>query len=326
MRYRSGRLTLLALGALSLALASCGDQPTHPDLPTDRPLVGAATAPARDTWIPRAPDPVDRVGFVTATVLNAAGQSIVYVIGGWHYGDSKGIALVEAYNVATNTWSRKRDLPSGLTNFNGAGVIGGKIYVAGGQNRNGGWSGYSLFVYDPARETWTRRAGMPVRGANGVVGVIGNKLYVAEPSETQADHSYFFRYDPATNKWTTLPSPKHAYHMGGALGGKLYLVNHTTEMYDPATRQWTDRSPAPTPDMGYDVMGVAAAAQTQLYVFLTDQYPRHTVVYDPLSDSWAVRDPGPIPWEPTAARVFVDGRPRIEVIGTFDPSHYQYVP
>jgi hypothetical protein len=320
MRHQQRLLTPLTLGALSLALASCGDQPTQPNLPAEPAPIDAASAPASDTWIQRAQDPVDRVGFVTATVPNAAGQSIVYVIGGWNYGNAQGKKLVEAYNVATNTWSRKRDLPIGLTNFNGAGVISGRIYIAGGQKQNWGWSTYTLFVYDPAKDTWTRRADAPARGAYGVTGVIGDMLYVAERSATQADHSNFMRYDPATNKWVTLPSPKHAYQMGGVLYGKLYLVGSQTEMYDPATNQWTDKASAPMSGR------VAAAAQAKLYVFTTDQYPRRTLVYAPLSDSWTVRGPGPIPWEPTAARVFVDGQPRIEVIGTFSPSNYQYVP
>ena len=57
------------------------------------------------------------------------------------------------------------------------------------------------------------------------------------------------RYDPATNKWATLPSPKHAYrYVGGVLYEKLYLVGGQTEMYDPATNRWTDkgfRAPMP---------------------------------------------------------------------------------
>jgi N-acetylneuraminic acid mutarotase len=318
MRHYLQLPALLTLGSLSFALASCGDQTTQPNLPADPTSLAAASVPAPTTWIQRAQDPVDRVGFVTATVPNAAGESIVYVIGGWEYGNPP-MKLVEAYNVATNEWSRKRDLPIALRNFNGAGVIGGKIYIAGGQTR--GWSTYTLFVYDPAKDTWTRLRGMPLRGAYGVSGVIGNKLYVAHPSETQADHMDFMRYDPATNKWATLPSPKHVYrYVGGVLYGKLYLVGSQTEMYDPATNRWTDKAPAPMPGR------IAAAAQAKLYVFTTMDYPRRTLVYAPLSDSWTVRDPGPVPWEPTATLVFVNGKPRIEVIGTFAPSNYQYVP
>jgi hypothetical protein len=81
MQYQPGRLTSLMLGALSLALASCGEQPAQPDLTADQP-VAAASAPAPDTWIPRVAAPVDRASVVTADVPNAAGQSILYVIGG----------------------------------------------------------------------------------------------------------------------------------------------------------------------------------------------------------------------------------------------------
>ena len=85
---------------------------------------------------------------------------------------------------------------------------------------------------------------MPERGAGGVTAVIEDELYVATPTGDQADHqSNFFRYDPATNQWTRLPSPGHAYFMGGVLYGKLYLVGNTVEAYDPATNQWTAKAP-----------------------------------------------------------------------------------
>jgi len=277
-----------------------------------------ASAPAPNTWIPRALEHVERVEAVSATVPNAAGQSILYVIGGWRLGMGAGLNLVEAYNVATNTWSKKHDLPIGLASINGAGVIGGKIYIAGGARHAYGWSIYVAFVYDPAKDTWTQLPDMPVRGEFGVTGVIDDKLYVAEMKDLQADHSVLLRYDPATKKWATLSSPKHAYHMGGVLYGKLYLVGHTTEMYDPATNQWTDKAPPPLGPY-FTGLRTAAVAQAKLYVF-----DGETLVYAPLSDSWTDRgfDKGQV--GPVAAKVFVDGRPRIEVVG--EASNYQYVP
>jgi len=48
--------------------------------------------------------PLERGGVVTATVANATGQSILYVIGGCHpYRPFPSLARVEAYNVATNS-------------------------------------------------------------------------------------------------------------------------------------------------------------------------------------------------------------------------------
>jgi hypothetical protein len=39
---------------------------------------------------------------------------------------------VRAYNVATNTWTSKQDMPGARYEMNGAAVIGGKIYVTEG--------------------------------------------------------------------------------------------------------------------------------------------------------------------------------------------------
>ena len=330
MRYQSGLIATLTLGTLSMSLASCGDQPTQPNLPADRPPVAAASAPASDTWIERARDPAGdpdpnayRIGVVAADVPNAAGQSVLYVIGGWRRGMiGGGLKAVEAYNVATDTWTRKRDLPIGLAFANSAGVIRGKIYVAGGRKEGSMWSTYAVFVYDPARDTWTRLAGMPVRGAQGVSGVIGGKLYVSVPYADNSDRSHFLRYDPATNKWTTLPSPAHAYHMGGVLYDKLYLVGNQTEMYDPVTNKWTGKAPPPSAHL--DIWGAAAPAQAKLFVF--GEATGKTLVYAPLSDSWTVRPNHAVGAgiAPVASRVFLGGKPRIEVLS--EGMNYQYVP
>jgi hypothetical protein len=64
--------------------------------------------------------------------LNSAGQSIVYTFGG-QLPDSPGPgpAGVEAYNVATNTWTSTSSNVS-VTRTNGVGKIGSKLYFSGG--------------------------------------------------------------------------------------------------------------------------------------------------------------------------------------------------
>lgn len=318
------RFWLLAPALSSaLALTSCGDQPMQPT--TAGPSAAALeSAPASNTWLVRAPSPTDYEGRVTATVPNASGQSILYVIGGFHpYPPFPARARVDAYNVATNTWSRKHDLPVALAYIGGAGVIGGKIYIAGGHKTSSwGWAAYAAFVYDPAADTWTQLQGMPARGADGVVGVIGDKLYVSLPYVDGTDRSHFFRYDPATSKWTTLPSPAHAYFMGGVLYGKLYLVGNQTEMYDPAANLWTGK--APPPSAYINIWGSAAAAGAKLYVFNGSQ--GGTLVYAPLTDKWTFRVGGPGAWRGfVATRVFLNGKPRIELVGD-GTDNWQYVP
>jgi Kelch motif len=123
------RLTALALN--SVLLASCSDTATQP-VTTDVPRASAELAVASNSWVGRANMPsIERVGLATAVVPNASGQSILYAIGGRAItGGSLG--KVQAYNVATNTWTNKASLPIAVYSTNGAGVIGGKIYISGG--------------------------------------------------------------------------------------------------------------------------------------------------------------------------------------------------
>jgi hypothetical protein len=106
--------------------------------------------------------------------------------------------------------------------------------------------------------------------------------------------------------------------MGGVLYGKLYLVGNQTEAYDPATNQWTAK--ASPPSQYINVAGSAASAKAKLYVFGGSR----VLVYAPLTDTWTVRKQGPLSSGLVATRIFVDGRPRIELVG--ESSNYQYIP
>ena len=97
---------------------------------------------AHNIWMKRAPLWSDRRQLATALVTNAAGQSVVYAIGGTSATSVQ--SKVMAYNTVTNTWSLKAPLPRALHSTNGAGVIDGKIYVSGG------FYNFRLSAYIPA--------------------------------------------------------------------------------------------------------------------------------------------------------------------------------
>ncbi|HEV8177290.1 MAG TPA: hypothetical protein VGP44_06330, partial [Gemmatimonadales bacterium] len=74
-----------------------------------------------------------------------------------------------------------------------------------------------------------RKADMPQPTADGVTGVIDGRLYVlagtcnddSPPFDCNEANSgnrgssrRFYRYDPATNNWTTLPSAPHEHGYG----------------------------------------------------------------------------------------------------------------
>jgi hypothetical protein len=378
MRYHEFRSGLLALG--TLALAGCGtDTPTQPSIASQPAGTKPELAVVRNSWINRARMPGVRPYLAAATVTNAAGQSIVYAIGGSNFQgciQCWGLVgpptnTVSAYNVATNTWTSRRPLPVPLEFSNGAAVINGKIYVSGGYTRsydNGLLSTRALYRYDPATNTWTRKRDMPeihneygpgikAPGVGGVTGVIGGKLYVVTSCMTTTTVSgdsvssegcviipfapsvLFLRYNPATDRWTTLPAPflgGQAPYAGGVIGGKFYVMQGyergSTELkvYDPATNKWTPKTP-----LGLGRPGAATAVLGgKLYVIGGDRYDNGvetvdiTIVYDPLTDTWTRRAFLPSARDWTAAtKVLLNGQPRIELVGgDVAEDNLQYIP
>jgi N-acetylneuraminic acid mutarotase len=360
------RSLLPTLLGLSLALGACDNEPTQPSA-SPAPS-GPELAVAFGSWITRANMPVNRQDPAIATVTNGGGQSVVYVIGGVNPGMGPTRSLM-AYNVATNTWTFRRQLPVPLGGTNGAAVINGKIYVSGGYSDYAeNFPSKRLYMYDPGTNTWTRKSDMPETtvddgnnrlwvGGHGATGVIDGKLYVVTPCaqsnepwgvyEGCGGHPapWFFRYNPVTNRWTTLRSPfvnatdpPLSPYMGGVVGGKLYVMTGNRSVgrlaaYDPATNQWTSRTPlglgrpgAATAVLGgklYVMGGKRWNAALQTYETLDI-----TIVYDPATDAWTRRASLPSARGHIAAsKVFLNGGSRIELVGGNLPgNNLQYVP
>jgi hypothetical protein len=183
--------SLAALALLSVPLASCSDTSTQPDTAE---LASSGELPsAVNSWTTRANLPgIERGGLTTAVVQNSSNQSILYALGGKVIETGGSLGKVQAYNAATNTWTHKASMPIAVFATNGAGVIGGKIYVSGGITRDKFFRN-ELQVYDPATDTWTLKAPMPDDDTwGGVTGAFGGKLYVLtsinqEDSYTDSD-------------------------------------------------------------------------------------------------------------------------------------------
>jgi N-acetylneuraminic acid mutarotase len=328
---------------------------------------GADLTVASNSWITRANLPTGRTSLALATVTNAAGQSIVYAMGGaTDVYPVTPLRTVTAYNVATNTWTDRRPLPVPLAWSNGAGVINGKIYVSGGFSETGDAPPTrALYAYDPGTNTWTRKRDLPAIGgpshdwtvgSYGVTGVIKNKLYVVTLCSTLGYSEYgcvgdltgprLFRYNPATDLWVTLAPPfpratgndSEVYTLaGGVIGGKFYVMggdfgnNGRLSVYDPATNQWTPKTP-----LGLARRGVATAVLgNKLYVMGgyrrrngVDEILDITIVYDPVTDLWTRRASLPSPRGYMAGTTVLRwGQPRIEVVGGAPPgNNLQYIP
>ena len=346
------RLLLPSLLTLS-ALAACGDDTTQPNPPAASVAVAPLAAVTSNTWLTRRDMPLDLISQAAAVVPDAAGQSILYAIGGQKPDRTPETDVpmgeVRAYNVATDTWTSKRDMPAARYGMS-VGVIAGKIYVAGGF-ANGYRPSASLFVYDPASDTWTRKRDMPEASRGGTAGVIGGKLYVVTFNRIWEAVPHFFRYDPTTDSWTKLPSPTNIPMLGaggGVMYDKLYLIGPDRQSnqskvleYDPITNKWTKKQSWPGPScLPYScyLEGPTVVMLAHMYVFgrewryggWRDSFG--IFIYDPVSDTWA-RKPRLFAldyWDAsylTAARVFLNGNPRVEVIGGYRPgNNVQYIP
>jgi N-acetylneuraminic acid mutarotase len=141
--------------------------------------------------------------------------------------------------------------------------------------------------------TWSRKADLP----HSVVGVLQagllGRLYVYAADGSDND---FWVYNPTTDKWTSLPRPPSHHVIGvlGALDGKLYLTNGLTkegsfnpelDVYDPATRTWSVRSPMLIADGG----AVGGTFHGKLWVAGNEEAylsAKDLEVYDPVTDEW----------------------------------------
>jgi len=197
----------------------------------------------------------------------------------------------------------------------------GRLYV---------WSGYTapgrphydrtpvLEVYDPATNTWTRKADVP--GARNGIGqfVLNGMIYSVggEESPSGSFTNTVYRYDPNKDTWTTMkPFPTDIWHPQSAVcAGKAYIVGGRQGYgctypyvyeYDERTDAWIRKA-----DMPCSVTsGACVACENRIYVFggnhktgePGNEYVDKIQIYDPSTDSWSYG--GEIPWKLASPRV-----------------------
>jgi len=118
-------------------------------------------------------------------------------------------------------------------------AIDGLLYAVGGYS---GVASPAVEVYDPASDTWTKKAPMALRRYGLGVGAIDGTLY-AVGGWMNGPQAANEAYDPVSDTWTSkAPMPTARTALGvGVVGGVLYAIGGsnvtgllaTVEAYQP---------------------------------------------------------------------------------------------
>lgn len=132
------------------------------------------------------------------------GSRTTFVAGGVIFSFNQTVAALEMFH--NNRWMELTDMPRAAAKAV-AGVIGTKLYIAGGYSRQNGWTFLKcLQIYDATRGSWELGPDMPESLArpnySGVV--IGNHfLVVGESRET--NKLVCFCFSPDSMQWKSIP-------------------------------------------------------------------------------------------------------------------------
>ena len=89
-----------------------------------------------------------------------------------------------------------------------AAVMGGKIYVSGGDDGNG--PSRTVVVFDPQANTWTGVASMGTERCSHASAAVGGKLYVFGGETVGAGRTASVEaYDPISNTWAEVTDLAH---------------------------------------------------------------------------------------------------------------------
>ncbi len=203
-------------------------------------------------------------------------------------------------------------------------VVGGLVYVMGGESFPSGQALATVEAYDPRTDTWVAEPPMPSPCSKAAAGVIDGIIYVVGcpdfPFGARANQAF----NPKTNTWSTrapMPTPRQLLEVAVvdgilyAIGGVTIAFNNTNhavvEAYDPKTDTWTTKSPMPTARccMAVGVVNrlIYVAGGTRSIGHGGVETPATLQVYDPETDSWDTKVPMPTGRGGVAAGV-INGR------------------
>jgi hypothetical protein len=263
--------------------AAAGQRPAGA-IPAAPAQSAQAPVPVATSWVPAIGPTFD-----PQAVAADPATGRVYAVGSATNASGSRAAVLDP---ATQKWSALPSMPSGRMDALAA-VVGGKLYVTGGDNPQ-------QVVYNPSTNQWSDTASPPVSYGDGTaIAVVGSDMYLVGGCGTGVCGETTVQvYHSASDTWTTAapyPVPV-SYAACGGIAGKVYCAGGYSDsfgsatasyVYDPASNSWS-----PIPALPTDLYGSAyAVANGQLLLSggvtsdgteLTNQ----GFAFDPADDAW----------------------------------------
>ena len=222
--------------------------------------------PATDAWTIGTPLP-EPLHHANAAVHDGK----LYVVGALRGPNFLATGKVHELDPATAAWTEKTPMPPGTERGSSAvGVIGTKIYVAGGFRALDAVADVS--AYDVATDTWEALPALPAPRDHLVGGVVGGVLYAigGRSGGIEGISGDVNAFDPEAGAWS--PRAPMLTPRGGAAAGLVrgrFLVAggegdpsaptgvfDENEVYDPAADAWSALEPMKNPRHGTGAVGV----------------------------------------------------------------------
>lgn len=154
-------------------------------------------------------------------------DNAIYAIGGV---SNVGVSdALERYSNSSNSWVTLQPKPTGVRAA-GAAVIGGKVYVPGGQQADDSLT-KNLEVYDLRTDRWEARASLPIPIANyGIASHEGN-IYLFGGWDGIKESNVVLRYNPNDNDWSEMTPLPEARVSSTAIviGDSIFIIGGTSE-------------------------------------------------------------------------------------------------
>jgi DNA-binding CsgD family transcriptional regulator/N-acetylneuraminic acid mutarotase len=263
---------------------------TGPEFPLDQSETQlVATRAADDTespWRELAQMPTRRAYLALAVV-----EGQVLAIGGK---TPEGItAVVEAYDLEDDLWTRGSDKPTPVT-FVSAAAIGSEVYVPGGCDAEGAPTRV-VEVYDAQADSWREVSPLPEPRCAYALATLDEKLYLFGGWDGERFVATVYVYDPPMDAWAEATPMGTARGSAAAtsLKGRLYVVGGddgereltTCAAYDPTAKMWAECASL---TVGRGGLGLVAVGD-QLYAIGgggRTSYLGFNERYNPAADAW----------------------------------------